>query len=142
MAETQVDVILGAEGFTTRIVARDHEWLADEPLRAGGTDLGPNPYELVLAGLGACTVMTLRMYARRKEWPLDGVRVSLSHSRAHAEDCDSCETEKGMIDRIDRAITLEGPLDTEQRDRLMDIADRCPVHRMLTSEIWIVSELR
>jgi putative redox protein len=142
MAGTQVDVVLDPEGFTTTITAGDHEWLADEPVEVGGANLGPNPYELVLAGLGACTVITLQMYARRKKWPLDGAQVSLVHSRTHAEDCDTCETETGMVDRIVRTITLEGALDAEQREKLMDIADRCPVHRMLTSEISIVSELR
>ncbi len=114
-----------------------HRFLADEPVEVGGLDSGPGPYDLVLAGLGACTAMTLRLYAERKALPLDRVSVRLSHSRIHAADCESCETKEGMIDRIERAITLHGSLGAEERRRLMEIADKCPVHRTLTSEIDI-----
>jgi putative redox protein len=103
----------------------------------GGLDSGPGPYDLVLAGLGACTAMTLRLYAERKALPLDRVAVELSHNRIHAADCESCETKEGMIDRIERAITLRGDLDQSQRQRLLEIADKCPVHRTLTSEVDI-----
>src|SRR6266851_3790373 len=103
--------------------------LAVEPVEVGGLDSGPGPYDLVLAGLGACTAMTLRLYAERKALPLDRVSVRLSHSRIHAADCESCETKEGMIDRIERAITLHGSLGAEERRRLMEIADKCPVHR-------------
>jgi putative redox protein len=103
----------------------------------GGFDSGPGPYDLLLAGLGACTAMTLRLYAERKALHLDKVSVRLSHSKIHAADCAACETKEGMLDRIDRAITLSGRLDQSQRARLMEIADKCPVHRTLTSEIEI-----
>ena len=114
-----------------------HRLLADEPVAAGGLDSGPGPYDLVIAGLGACTSMTLRLYAERKALPLDRVTVRLTHSRIHAADCENCETKEGMLDRIDRVITLSGNLDEDQRKRLLEIADKCPVHRTLTSEIDI-----
>jgi len=119
-------------------VRMGHHFLkADEPEEFGGTDVGPSPYEFLLAGLGACTSMTLRMYAERKSWPLKRVRVQLSHEKIHAEDCRTCETKTGMIDRIERLISIEGDLDETQRARLMEIADKCPVHRTLHSEILI-----
>jgi uncharacterized OsmC-like protein len=118
-----------------------HRLVADEPHSVGGDDAGPNPYELLLMSLGACTSMTLRLYARRKQLPLTRVAVRLRHARIHAVDCAECETKTGFIDRIDRDIVLEGPLDAEQRKRLLEIADMCPVHRTLTSEISIVTKL-
>ena len=114
-----------------------HRLIADEPVKDGGLDSGPGPYDLVLAGLGACTAMTLRLYAERKALPLERVTVELNHSRVHAADCETCETKEGMIDRIERAIALRGNLDAQQRERLMEIADKCPVHRTLTSEVDI-----
>ncbi|HEY6254236.1 MAG TPA: bifunctional alpha/beta hydrolase/OsmC family protein [Xanthobacteraceae bacterium] len=119
------------------ITAGGHRLIADEPLAAGGNDSGPNPYELLLAALGACTAMTLRLYAERKALPLDRVTVRLRHGRIHAADCETCETRDGMIDRIERAIRLEGAIDAPQRARLLEIADKCPVHRTLTSEVDI-----
>jgi uncharacterized OsmC-like protein len=113
--------------------------LADEPVAAGGEDTGPGPYDFVLAGLGACTSMTMRMYADRKSLPLERVTVTLKHSKIYAEDCAECETKVGMLDQIDRVIAIEGALDAEQRKKLMEIADKCPVHRTLTSEIHIVT---
>jgi putative redox protein len=123
--------------FQQAIAVRSHRFLADEPVEVGGLDSGPGPYDLVLAGLGACTAMTLRLYAERKALPLERVTVELKHSRIHAADCEDCETKEGMIDRIERAITLRGALDAEQRRRLLEIADKCPVHRTLTSEVDI-----
>jgi uncharacterized OsmC-like protein/alpha-beta hydrolase superfamily lysophospholipase len=119
------------------ITAGRHHLTADEPVAAGGLDSGPNPYDFLLAGLGACTAMTLRLYAERKGLALERVSVKLKHARIHASDCENCETKEGMIDRIDRAITFEGTLDADQRQRLLEIADKCPVHRTLTSEIDI-----
>jgi len=116
-----------------------HQMLADEPVAAGGGDSGPGPYDFVLAGLGACTSMTMRLYADRKSLPLERTTVTLSHSKIHAQDCAECETREGMLDQIDLVIAMEGNLDAEQRKRLMEIADKCPVHRTLTSEIHIVT---
>jgi putative redox protein len=130
----EVDVYGGQRGYGQRIVAGRHHLVADEPESLGGDDTGPTPYDLFLASLGACTSITLRMYANRKQWPLEGVRVSLQHEKIHARDCDECETESGKIDRISRHIDLLGPLDDEQRAKLTYIADRCPVHRTLMSE--------
>lgn len=128
----------GMGTYTQEIVAGRHRISADEP-HPIGDDTGPDPYALLLAGLGACTSMTVRMYANRKGWPLDRVRVTLRHSRIHAQDCVDCETAKGMVDQIDREIELTGDLDDTQRRRLMDIAERCPVHRTLTSEVHITT---
>ena len=119
------------------VVAGVHRFLADEPVKVGGLDSGPGPYDLLLAALGACTSMTVRLYADRKQWALKRTVVRLKHGRIYAKDCAECETKEGQIDHIDRAITFEGELDTEQRKRLMEIADKCPVHRTLTSEVEI-----
>ena len=123
--------------YQQEIMSGPHQFLADEPLKVGGLDSGPGPYDLLLAGLGACTSMTLRLYAERKDLPLERVTVRLTHERIHAEDCAECETKHGSIDRIDRKIALEGALEPADRERLMEIADRCPVHRTLKSEIDI-----
>ncbi len=141
-AEGGVVVFTGASGYRSEIVAGHHRFVADEPLSAGGTGEGPAPHELLAASLGACTSMTLRMYADRKEWPLEGVRVRLTHGTIDAADCPECETETGKIYRIQREIELLGPLTDAQRARCLDIADRCPVHRTLRSEIHIASSLR
>jgi uncharacterized OsmC-like protein len=125
--------------FQQTISVGPHCMLADEPIPAGGADTGPGPYDLVLAGLGACTSMTMRLYADRKSLPLERVTVTLTHSKIHAQDCAECETRVGMVDQIERFISMEGKLDAEQRSRLMEIADKCPVHRTLTSEIHIVT---
>ena len=128
-----------AAGFAQEVFAGLHRFTADEPVADGGTDTGPGPYDLLLASLGACTSMTVAMYARRKGWPLAGVTIRLRHSRIYAVDCEECETREGMLDQIERHIAIEGNLDAEQRKRLMEIADKCPVHRTLTSEIRIMT---
>jgi uncharacterized OsmC-like protein/fermentation-respiration switch protein FrsA (DUF1100 family) len=125
--------------FQQTVSIGPHRLLADEPVAAGGEDSGPGPYDYLLAGLGACTSMTMRLYADRKALPLERVTVTLKHSRIHAEDCAECETKAGMLDQIDRSIAMDGALDAEQRKKLMEIADKCPVHRTLTSEIRIVT---
>ena len=127
----------GGGKLQQEILTGPHRFLADEPVKAGGLDSGPGPYDFLLAALGACTSMTLRLYADHKKLPLERVSVRLMHNRIHAEDCLNCETKEGMVDRIDRSITMEGPLDAEQRKRLLEIADKCPVHRTLESEIEI-----
>jgi putative redox protein len=122
-------------------VAHRHRLAADEPIEVGGTDTGPTPYDLLLAALGACTSMTLRIYANHKKLPLEGVRVRLRHGKIYAVDCANCETKEGKLDRIEREIEVLGELTEAQRLRMLEIADRCPVHRTLTSEIEIVSRL-
>ncbi|MGW4526206.1 OsmC family protein [Amycolatopsis sp. NPDC004378] len=134
---TVVVTATGDGTYTQQVTTATHELLVDEPVAVGGADAGPNPYELLLASLGSCTAITLRMYANRKEIPLTRATVRLRHDRIHAEDCAKCETERGMLSRITREIELEGDLDDDQRARLMLIADKCPVHRTLSSEIAI-----
>lgn len=140
--ESRITARTGDEGFATEIRAGRHRLTADEPAAAGGTDLGPTPFDMLVAALGACTAMTLRMYADRKGWPLAAATVRLSHRKMHASECTSCETREGMLDRIEREVELEGPLDPEQKQRLLQIADRCPVHRTLTSETVIATRLK
>ena len=119
------------------VLSGPHRFLADEPVQVGGDDSAPSPYDYLLAALGACTAMTIRLYAERKKLPLDRVSVRLTHNKIHAEDCLNCETKEGMLDRIDRHLTFEGALTDEQHKQLLIIADKCPVHRTLTSEIDI-----
>jgi putative redox protein len=127
--------------FQQSVTMGAHHLIADEPVDVGGLDSGPSPYDLLLAALGACTAMTLRMYADRKGLPLDGVSVALRHAKIHAADCRTCETGRGQIDRIERLITLEGVLEDNQRVKLLEIADKCPVHRTLTSEVDVRTRL-
>lgn len=132
-------VIVTAErsGLLQNITIGPHQLRADEPIAFGGADAGPDPYELLLAALGACTGMTIRMYAERKKWPLEGVQVQLAHSKIHAEDCAHCETQPRSLDRIEREISFTGKLSADQLQRLREIADRCPVHRTLSSQVQI-----
>jgi uncharacterized OsmC-like protein/fermentation-respiration switch protein FrsA (DUF1100 family) len=125
--------------FQQTVTVGPHQLLADEPVAAGGDDTGLGPYDFLLAGLGTCTSMTMRLYADRKSLPLERTTVTLKHSKIHAEDCAECETKAGMLDQIERVIAMEGPLDADQRKKLMEIADKCPVHRTLTSEVRILS---
>jgi putative redox protein len=127
--------------FRQEITVGKHRLFADEPVSAGGTDTGPSPYDLLLAGLGACTAMTVRMYADLKQLPLNKVTVRLRHEKVHAQDCAECETREGKIDRIERELELTGGLDEAQRARLLEIANKCPVHRTLHSEVWIPTRL-
>ncbi len=130
----------GIGKFQNLVRTGQHVFLADEPVSFGGDDTGPNPYDFVLAGLGSCTAMTLRMYAGRKKWPLDQVSVSLSHAKEHADDCVDCDP-KSRIDVFDRTITILGDLDETQRQRLLEIADKCPVHRTLEANAHIRTHL-
>src|SRR5438105_8803061 len=140
MAEPTQVVVSSEAGLAQEIVSGNHRWHADEPAPFG-TDAGPSPYELLLASLGACTSMTLRLYAQRKGIDLQRITVRLQHSRIHAEDGVDCETKAGFLDRIDRQIELSGNLDAAQRQRLLEIAEHCPVHKTLKSEINIRTSL-
>ena len=129
-----------ASGFAQHIQVGPYEFRVDEPREGGGTATGPSPYELLLAALGACTSMTIALYARRKHWPLRRVSVQLMHAKVHATDCRDCLTQEGFLDRIEKRVSLEGNLTPEQQARLLEIGEKCPVHRTLLSEVVIHSE--
>jgi putative redox protein len=127
----------GPSGLRQEIAAGAQHWVADEPTSVGGTGSGPTPYDFLLGALGACTSMTLRLYADRRKWPLQGVTVRLSHQRIHREDCVNCEEKDAYIDKVERKLELAGPLTEEQRARLLDMAERCPVHRTLQRQMQV-----
>lgn len=137
----EVEVRGGSTGLAQAIRIGPHALVADEPISVGGGDTGPTPYDLLSAALGTCTSMTLQLYARRKKWPLEAVRVSLRHDKVHASDCEECETRTGKVDEIERVIEIVGALDDEQRARMLEIADKCPVHRTLHNEVVVKSRL-
>lgn len=137
----QVYVRTGKEAYRTEVIAGGHSLVADEPKKLGGTDLGPTPYDLLLAALGSCTSITLRMYADRKGWPVDAIGVALTHRRLHASDCEDCEAGGGKLDRIERQISLEGDLSEKERERMLEIADKCPVHKTLHAGVTVTSRL-
>jgi putative redox protein len=130
-------VVVSGDGhtFLQEIFAGTHRFRADEPAKVGGTDAAPDPYDYLMASLGACTSMMVGLQARKRRWPLDKISVSLTHSRIHAQDCEECLTKDGMIDRIEVELELTGPLTNEQRSELMKTAGNCPIHRALTHEI-------
>lgn len=130
-----------ATGFRTDVEVGGHHLVVDEPVAVGGTDAGPTPYEMLLAGLGACTAMTLRLYADRRKWPLERARIKLQHRKVHVQDCIDCVTRPAKMDVVDRVITLEGALSEEQRAKLLEIAERCPVHQTLQSKIQVNTRL-
>jgi putative redox protein len=138
---SRIVIVKGSSGLRQAVTVGPHRLLADEGEDVGSIDEGPDPYEYLLAALGTCTNMTLRMYADRKQWPLREVRTELSHKKSYAADCEHCKQPDAIVDRIDRKITLLGELSLEQRNRLLEIADRCPVHRTLTSKIVIQTVL-
>jgi putative redox protein len=140
--EDQVITRIGRSGYVTEIMAAGHGLVADEPVSGGGTDMGPAPFDLLMAGLGTCKAMTLRMYSDRKQWPLEAVTVRLNHKKIDAADCETCQTKEGKLDQFDCEIDLSGELDDQQKQRLLQIADRCPVHRTLHSEIVVKSKLK
>lgn len=139
--DSVVTVYGPSTGFAQEIRVGPHTFAADESTSVGGTDRGPSPYGLLLSALGACTSMTVSMYARRKQWPLESVTVRLRHAKIDAKDCARCRTKEGLVDHIEREITLVGALDAEQRARLLEIANKCPVHRTLTGEIDVETRL-
>ncbi|QWV93692.1 bifunctional alpha/beta hydrolase/OsmC family protein [Geomonas oryzisoli] len=141
-SDNRVTARTGAEGFRTEIFANGFSLTADEPVSYGGSNEGPSPYEFLMAGLAACTTMTMQMYARRKGWPLVDALVRLSHHKIHAEDCRDCDSQDRRIDKFHRELELVGELDQEQRQKLLEIAEKCPVHRTLTSEIRVETTLR
>jgi putative redox protein len=145
-SEGSTDGVVIVRGAADRLVqvitAGAHRLTSDEPASAGGADTGPTPYDLLLAALGALTSMTVGMYAKRKQWPLEQVTVRLRHSRVHGQDCANCETSDAKLTVIERDIELQGSLDQDQRARLLAIANRCPVHLTLTSTIDIRTQLR
>ena len=128
-------------GFRTEVEVGGHRLVVDEPIAVGGADDGPTPYEFLLAGLGACTAMTLRLYADRRKWPLERARISLRHRKVHAQDCVDCVTKPARMDVVDRVITLEGALTEEQRAKLLEIAERCPVHQTLQGKMQVNTQL-
>jgi len=130
-----------ATGFRTEVDVGGHQLVVDEPIPVGGTDEGPSPYEMLLAGLGACTVMTLRIYADRRKWPLERARVTLEHHKVHVQDCIDCDHKPTKMDVVDRVIVLEGALTEEQRAKLLEIAERCPVHQTFQSKIQVNTRL-
>ena len=133
-----ISVVESGDGkFTEHLLDGRHRLIADEPVAAGGKDRGPGPYELLLMALGACTTMTLRLYADRKRWPLERVSVRLRHAKIYAQDCADCETRDGYLDHITKNISLQGPLNAEQRLRLLEISELCPVQKTLKSEVHI-----
>lgn len=135
LADPHVIVHGTGRNFVQEISAGDHQFQADEPLTFGGTDVAPDPHDYLMASLGACTSMMVGQQARKRKWPLENIRVSLRHSRIQAKDCEECLTEDGMIDRIDVAVELTGPLTADQRSELMKTAATCPIHRALKGEI-------
>ncbi|MCA9555967.1 MAG: OsmC family protein [Myxococcales bacterium] len=137
--KVQVETLTGP--YAQAVTTGRHNFISDEPVKVGGDDAGPSPYDLLLAGLGSCTSMTLAMYARRKGWALTHVSVRLEHERMHAEDCAQCPETDGKVERITKRIALEGDLDAAQRQRLLEIADRCPVNRTLLGNPTIVGVL-
>ncbi len=136
-----VHIHLDSQNYKTVLNAGDHQLIADEPESAGGQDLGPDPYDLLLMSLGTCTAITLRMYAERKGWPVEDIYLELRHHKDHAEDCEDCDDPRAMIDKIEKEVIVKGDLDEEQINRLLEISQKCPVYKTLTGEVSIDSSI-
>lgn len=136
-AKGWLEARVGADGYQTDVITRQHRLTADEPEYAGGTDAGPTPYEYLLAALATCTVMTVRMYANRKKWPLESASVFVRQGHSYAKDCEDCATQSVGMGRVERRVELNGPLTDEQRTRLLQIADRCPIKQTLARGIEV-----
>lgn len=136
-----VHIHIGSKNYKTVLTAGNHEMVSDEPESKGGKDLGPDPYDYLLMSLGSCTVITMKMYAERKKWPVEDIFVELRHFKDHAEDCEECDDPKAKIDKIEKEITVQGELNQEQIDRLLEISKKCPVHKTLLGQMEIHSEI-
>lgn len=136
-----IHIHIGGSNYKTTLTAGNHELVSDEPESKGGNDLGPDPYDYLLMSLGSCTVITMKMYADRKEWPVEDIFVELRHFKDHAEDCEECKDPKAKIDKIEKEITVQGDLNQEQIDRLLDISKKCPVHKTLLGQMEIDSSI-
>lgn len=134
-----VHIHLGSENYKTVMTAGNHELISDEPEKVGGKDLGPDPYDYLLMSLGSCSVITMRMYADRKEWPVEDIYIEMRHFKDHSDDCEDCDDPKARIDKVEKEIIIKGDLSDEQIDRLLEISKKCPVHRTLLNDIEIVS---
>ena len=134
-----VHIHLGSENYKTVMTAGNHELISDEPEKVGGKDLGPDPYDYLLMSLGSCSVITMRMYAERKEWPVEDIYIEIRHFKDHAEDCEDCDDPKARIDKIEKEIIIKGDLSDDQIERLLEISKKCPVHRTLLNDIEIKS---
>lgn len=144
MTDTKANTVLvkvGSETLTADVQAGRHTWFVDEPASVGGQDRGPTPYDLLLAALGACTAITLRLYATRKKWPLEGIEVRLRHGRVHVQDCEHCEEAGQLLEQVDKELRLMGPLSAEQRQRLETVSSKCPVQKTLETSLRIVTTL-
>ncbi|MDT0651282.1 bifunctional alpha/beta hydrolase/OsmC family protein [Autumnicola edwardsiae] len=137
----QVVANLGKEGFTTQVKAGIHNFTADEPVKMGGNNFGPTPYEFLSAGLAACTSMTIQMYAKRKKWPVENVETHVNYAKQHAKDCEDCDKDGSKIDTFEREISISGDLEEKQKERLLEIADKCPVHKTLSAKVTILTKL-
>jgi putative redox protein len=142
LTNNRVIAVTGKDGFRTEIMTNGHSFIADEPVEVGGTNAGPSPYDYLFAALGSCASMTVRMYADHKKWPLESVTVRLKHQKVHARDCAECERKEGKVDYVEREIELYGPLDNDQRERLLEIAGKCPVHKTLRSGVVVNTSLK
>jgi putative redox protein len=134
-----VHIHLGNENYKTVMTAGNHELISDEPEKVGGKDLGPDPYDYLLMSLGSCSVITMRMYADRKEWPVEDIYIEMRHFKDHADDCEDCDDPKARIDKIEKEIIIKGDLSDDQIERLLEISKKCPVHRTLLNEVEIKS---